>query len=106
MVSSRKICREYGPALTPNAAPGLCTSVSLAQSPNTSRGTCCGTRSATASAVVAKSAKTIEVDLLATAVAPPERLRRPVEPAKRFVDVPEESTFRAREEERLLALHG
>src|SRR5690242_8869804 len=135
MVSSRKICREYGPALTPNAAPGLCTSVSLAQSPNTSRGTCCGTSSATASAFVAKSAtttetmidqkvvdsdlflciffallareaearvrqciETIEVDLLATAVAPPKRLRRPVEPAKRFVDVPEESTLRAREE--------
>src|SRR4051794_17576121 len=143
MVSSRKICREYGPALTPKAAPGLCTRVSRAHSPNTSRGTCCGTSSATASAFVAKSEMTtktmidqkvadsdlflciffallareaearvrqriepIEVDLLPAAVAAPERLGRAIEPAQRLIDVPEEPTLRAREEKRLLALHG
>src|SRR5674476_528462 len=57
-VRSRKICREYAPALTPNASPGLWTSVSRAHSPNTSRGTCCGTSIATAIAFVTKSATT------------------------------------------------
>src|SRR5687767_9234689 len=48
----------------------------------------------------------LEGDVLAAVVTLAERLRRPVEPAQRFVDVPEESAFLAGEQERLLALHG
>ena len=48
----------------------------------------------------------VEGDVLAAAVALAVRLRRPVDPAQRLVDVPEEPPFLAGEEERLLALHG
>jgi hypothetical protein len=47
----------------------------------------------------------VEVDVLAAAVALPERLGRAVQPPQRFVDVPEKAAFLRREEERLLALH-
>src|SRR6476619_3478032 len=47
----------------------------------------------------------LERDVVAAIVALAERLRRPVQPAQRLVDVPEEAPFLAREEERLLPLH-
>ena len=48
----------------------------------------------------------LEGDVVAAVVALAERLGRPVQPAQRLVDVPEEPPFLAREQERLLALHG
>src|SRR5829696_4482602 len=48
----------------------------------------------------------LERNLLTTVVAFPERLGCPVQSSERCVDVPEEAAFLAREQERLLALHG
>src|SRR3954463_376531 len=46
----------------------------------------------------------LERDVVAAIVALAERLGRPVQPAQRLVDVPEEAPLLAREEERLLPL--
>src|SRR5471030_1644317 len=47
----------------------------------------------------------VEPDLTATLMAAAERFGRTVEAAQRFVDVPEETSLLAREQERLLAFH-
>src|ERR1051325_3783043 len=47
----------------------------------------------------------LERDLVAALVALAEALRAAIQPAQRFVDVPQEAAFLAREEERLLAFH-
>src|SRR4030095_15752335 len=49
--------------------------------------------------------ETLEADLSSAIVALPELLRVAIKPAQRFVDVPQEPAFLAREKERLLALH-
>src|SRR3954469_17567045 len=49
--------------------------------------------------------ETLEADLLAAVMAFAELLRVSIEPAQGLVDVPQETTLLAREEERLLALH-
>src|SRR4029077_5311775 len=54
---------------------------------------------------VRKRVETLEADLPAAVVALAELLGIAIEPSKRFVDVPEETTFLAREQKRLLALH-
>src|SRR5687767_2483801 len=59
-----------------------------------------------AEARVRQRVQAVVADVVAAAVTLAERLGRAVQPAKRFVDVPEEATFLAREEERLLPLHG
>src|ERR1039458_3374265 len=59
-----------------------------------------------AEAGVRQRVETLEPDLAAALVTPSERLGRAVEAAQRFVDVPEEASLLAREEKRLLALHG
>src|SRR5687768_12345994 len=48
----------------------------------------------------------LEGDVLAAVVALAEGLRRAVQAPQRLVDVPEKSPFLAREEKRLLPLHG
>src|SRR5688500_9989145 len=58
-----------------------------------------------AQARVWQRVEAVEVDVLAAAVALPERLRRAVQPSQGFVDVPEKPTLLGREEKRLLALH-
>src|SRR5688500_15363524 len=59
-----------------------------------------------AQARMRKRIESVEVDVVAAGVAFSKRLGRPIETPKRFIDVPEEPAFLAREEERLLALHG
>src|SRR5688572_32894801 len=59
-----------------------------------------------AQARVRQRVEPVVIDVLTAAVALAERLRRAVQPAQRLVDVPEEPPFLAREQERLLALHG
>src|SRR5688572_20247387 len=54
---------------------------------------------------VRQRVETLVGDVLAAVVALAESLRRLVEPPQRLIDVPEETAFLAREEERLLALH-
>src|SRR5918992_2416157 len=46
-----------------------------------------------------------ERDVVPAIVTLPERLRRPIEPPQRLVDVPQEAAFLAGEEKCLLALH-
>src|SRR6185312_2896907 len=145
-VSTRKISRDHGPRLRPNAAPGLNTSVRRTTSPSTFCGTRCpGSKSTAAIFVITSIATTpatnvqkspglgllwllllgiflsllarkaepgvgkciqpVEIDVLTAIVTLPERLRRPVQPAQRFVDVPQEPALLAREEECLLAFH-
>src|SRR5512132_2778907 len=55
---------------------------------------------------VRQCVETLEADLAATIVALTELLRIAIKSAERFVDVPEEAPFLAREEKSLLALHG
>src|SRR6185369_12138018 len=50
--------------------------------------------------------ESLERDLVSTGMALPEGLRRAVQPAERLIDMPEEASLLAREEERLLAFHG
>src|SRR5690349_23780515 len=50
--------------------------------------------------------ESLEGDLVSAIVTLTERFRRAVEAAKCLIDVPEEATFLAREQERLLAFHG
>src|ERR1700694_4682300 len=52
-----------------------------------------------------KRVEPLERDVVAAVVALPEGLRRAIQAAQRLVDVPEETPFLAREQERLLALH-
>src|SRR3954470_13534909 len=54
---------------------------------------------------VRQRVETLEADVPAAIVALPELLRVAIEPAQCFVDVPEETSFLAGEEKRLLALH-
>src|SRR4051812_26584010 len=49
--------------------------------------------------------ETLVGDLLLAVVAFAERVGRAIQPSKRFVDVPEEPTLLAREQERFLPLH-
>src|SRR5579862_9556236 len=58
IVAPRKIQRENGPNLSPNAAPSLNTSVNRIASPSTSWGSCRGTSWATAIALVTTSRTT------------------------------------------------
>src|SRR6185312_2716200 len=58
-----------------------------------------------AEAGVGKCIEPFEVDVLTAIVTFAEGFRRPVEPAQGFVDVPQESSFLTREQERFLALH-
>src|SRR5512138_1564200 len=55
---------------------------------------------------VRKRVESLEGDFVAAVMTLSERLGRPVEPAERLVDVPEEAPLLAREQERLLAFHG
>src|SRR5687768_14170055 len=59
-----------------------------------------------AQARMGKRVESIVVDVLTTAVALPERVGRAVQPPQGLVDVPEEPSLLAREEKRLLPLHG
>src|ERR687896_681175 len=54
---------------------------------------------------VRQRVETLVRDVVSAVVALAEGLRRPVEPPQRLVDVPQEATLLAREEEGLLALH-
>src|SRR4051812_17330058 len=54
---------------------------------------------------VRQRVETLERDLLSTVVALAELLGISVEAAQRFIDMPEEPSLLAREQERLLALH-
>src|SRR5580698_2883206 len=142
-VSARNTHRENGPTYSPNAAPGLNTSVKRTVSPSTGCGSCRGTSSDTATSFVATSSattvanvpqnrrplplflsiflallardavprvwqrvETVKRDVLAALVAPAKRLRRPIQPAQGFIDMPQEPPFLAGEQERLLPLHG
>ena len=55
---------------------------------------------------VRQSVESLEADLLAAVVAFSELLRISINPAQRFVDMPQEATFLTREKKCLLALHG
>src|SRR6266550_7342465 len=55
---------------------------------------------------VRQSVQTLEADVSPAIVALAELLRIAIQPAQRFVDVPEETAFLAREQKRLFALHG
>ena len=55
---------------------------------------------------VGQRVETLVADLATAIVALAELLGIPIEAAQRFVDVPEESSFLAREEKSFLALHG
>src|SRR4051812_25807798 len=55
---------------------------------------------------VRQRVQALECDVLAAVVTFPEGLGRFVQPAQRLIDVPEEPSFLAREQERLFALHG
>src|SRR6185312_5491250 len=57
-VSTRKISRDHGPRLRPNAAPGLYTSVRRTTSPNTFCGTRCPGSNRTAAIFVITSVAT------------------------------------------------
>src|SRR5450759_3392927 len=54
---------------------------------------------------VRQRVETLEADLSAAVVTLAELLGIAIEPSERFVDVPEETAFLAREQKRLLALH-
>src|SRR5687767_7101591 len=54
---------------------------------------------------VGQRIETVEADRLATLLAAAEPLGRAVQPARRFVHVPQVAAFLRREQERLLALH-
>src|SRR5215813_6197880 len=54
-VNTMNIHREYTPTCSPNAAPGLCTSVNRIQSPKTARGNPSNCRRLAAIAFVQKS---------------------------------------------------
>src|SRR5688572_10655015 len=58
-----------------------------------------------AQARVRQRVEPVEIDVLAAAVALPERLGRAVQAAERLIDVPEEPPLLRGEKERLLALH-
>ena len=55
---------------------------------------------------VRQRVETLEADVLSAVVALAELFRISIKPTQRFIDVPEEPSFLAGEEERLLSLHG
>src|SRR4051812_1781030 len=130
------------PRFSPNAAPGLYTSVSLRWLPRISCGMCCGASCVAAISLVTRSiattvisvpqkrgglglalsiffallaldavsgvrqrVETLEADLPAAVVTLSELLGVAIETPQCLVDMPEETTFLAREKKRLLALH-